>query len=111
MDGAGPVRTFWRIMLPLAKPAILVVALFSLVWTWNDHFLPQMVLRDRKLLTLPLRMENFRWLLPNLVFGNAPLPESVFPAAVVLTVAPLLVLYIFTQRYFTQSIDRTGLVE
>ena len=44
VDGAGSFRTFSRIMLPLAKPAILVVFLFSLVWTWNDSFLPIMVL-------------------------------------------------------------------
>ena len=121
VDGAGPLRAFWQIMLPLAKPAILVVALFSLVWTWNDHFTPFMMLRDPTLYTLPLRVYDFRALLMGQYGflgsgagskGKQPLaPQSVIPAAIVLTVLPLLVIYMFTQRYFTRSIDRTGLVE
>ena len=43
-DGAGPSRTFWQIMLSLTMPAVLVVMLSSLVWTWNDHFLPELIL-------------------------------------------------------------------
>ena len=65
VDGAGPFRIFWQIMLPLAKPAILVVMLFSLVWTWNDNFTPWLVLRDNTLYTLTQRMEIFNSLLNN----------------------------------------------
>ena len=114
VDGAGPVRTFWRIMLPLAKPAILVVLLFSLVWTWNDVFVPGMVLRKLELLTLSQRMLGFnQWLQSQSegMFGEHVLRQNTFMAAVVLTVSPMLLMYIFAQRYFTQSIDRTGLVE
>ena len=119
VDGAGPFRAYWQIMLPLAKPAILVVALFSLVWTWNDHYTPFMMLRDIALYTLPLRLNGFRGMVIAHMGlttgvgsrGEYTMPQSVFPAAVTLAVLPLLVIYVFTQRYFTQSIDRTGLVE
>ena len=114
VDGAGPLRTFGQIMLPLAKPGILVVFLFSLVWTWNDLFVPSMVLRKPELLTLPQRMLAFvEWFLATEqgLFGVYELQENILMAGVTLTVIPMLVVYIFAQRYFTQSVDRTGLVE
>ena len=79
VDGASPFRVFWQIMFSLARPAVLVVMLFSLVWTWND--------------------------------GIGRFEENTFMAAVTLTVLPMLTIYTFTQHYFTQSIDRIGLVE
>ncbi len=112
VDGAGPFRVFWQIMLPLAQPAILVVMLFSLVWTWNDNFTPWLVLRDNTLFTLTQRMEIFNSLLNNFSGSTyTNLEENTFMAAVALTVLPVLLIYLFAQRYFTQSIDRTGLVE
>jgi multiple sugar transport system permease protein len=112
VDGAGPFRIFWQIMLPLAQPAILVVMLFSMVWTWNDNFTPWLVLRDNTLYTLTQRMEIFNSLLNNFSGSTyTNLEENTFMAGVTLTVLPLLLIYLFTQRYFTQSIDRTGLVE
>ncbi len=114
VDGAGPFRTFWQIMLPLAKPALLVVLVFSLTWTWNDSFVPWLVIRDQELMTLPQRLEIFTWLIRS-GLGTVGLPThfepNVFMAATVLAIMPVLVLYIFAQRHFTQSIDRTGLVE
>ena len=113
-DGAGPFRTFWRIMLPLAKPATLVVFLFSFVWTWNDTFIPSIVLRNAELFTLPQRLTAFGTLLSlrsQMVLSDMPIAENTFMAAVALAIAPMLLLYMVAQRYFTQSIDRTGLVE
>ena len=114
VDGAGPFRTFWQIMLPLAKPALMVVLVFSLTWTWNDSFVPWLVIQDQELMTLPQRLEIFTWLIRS-GLGTVGLPThfepNVFMAATVLAITPVLVLYIFAQRHFTQSIDRTGLVE
>ena len=111
VDGAGPLRIFWQIMLPLAKPAILVVFLFSFVWTWNDSLGPIMALRNQDLYTLPQWMFNMTRLLTSSSFTYYYLGENLFMAAVTLTIAPLLLLFLVTQRYFTRSIDRTGLVE
>ena len=111
VDGAGPLRIFWQIMLPLAKPAILVVFLFSFVWTWNDSLGPIIALRSQDLYTLPQWMFNMTRLLTSSSFTYYYLGENLFMAAVTLTIAPLLLLFLVTQRYFTRSIDRTGLVE
>ena len=111
VDGAGPLRIFWQIMLPLAKPAILAVFLFSFVWTWNDSLGPIMALRDQDLYTLPQWMFNMTRLLTSSSFTFYYVGENLFMAAVTLTIAPLLLLFLVTQRYFTRSIDRTGLVE
>ena len=111
VDGAGPLRIFWQIMLPLAKPAVLVVFLFSFVWTWNDSLGPIMALRNQDLYTLPQWMFNMTRLLTSSSFTYYYLGENLFMAAVTLTIAPLLLLFLVTQRYFTRSIDRTGLVE
>src|SRR5262249_6452226 len=56
IDGANPLRTYWQIMLPLARPAILVVLLFSLVWHWNDYFQPSMFFFTQERFTLPMRL-------------------------------------------------------
>ena len=111
VDGAGPLRIFWQIMLPLAKPAILAVFLFSFVWTWNDSLGPIMALRDQDLYTLPQWMFNMTRLLTSSSFTFYYVGENLFMAAVTLTIAPLVLLFLVTQRYFTRSIDRTGLVE
>ena len=111
VDGAGPFRTFWQVMLPLAKPAILVVFLFSMVWTWNDDVVTGMVLRELEMLTLPLRMNQFLERALSAQVAVWFVRETTFMAGLTLTVLPLLLFYIFAQRYFTQSIDRTGLVE
>lgn len=112
VDGAGVFRTFWQVMFPLAKPAVLVVMLFSVVWSWNDFYQPWMVLHDEELFTLPQRMYYFLSLLnPPGQSRHYHFEENMTMAAVTLTVAPMLLLYLFAQRYFTQSIDRTGLVE
>ena len=111
VDGAGPLRIFWQIMLPLAKPAILAVFLFSFVWTWNDSLGPIIALRDQDLYTLPQWMFNMTRLLTSSSFTFYYVGENLFMAAVTLTIAPLVLLFLVTQRYFTRSIDRTGLVE
>ena len=112
VDGAGPFRTFWRIMFPLAKPAVLVVFLFSFVWTWNDAFFANLVIRLKNLMTLTQRLQIFSILL-NDPHGHTTrrLGENIFMAATTLGVLPLLIIFLLAQRYFTQSVDRTGLVE
>lgn len=112
VDGAGPIRVYGQIMLPLAKPAILVGTLFSLVWHWNDFFEPMIFLMSTPKFTLPLRLSIF-WTSLNEVTGgeaNNLINEPLIMAASFLVIAPMLALYLFTQRFFTESIERTGLV-
>ena len=114
IDGAGPFSVYWRIMLPLATPAIIVVFLFSLVWHWNDFFEPTIYLFDQNNFTLPLRLSILSAALLQMLAGQGAgdeFNEAVIMAASFLVVMPPLIIYLFTQRYFVESVDRTGLVE
>ncbi|WP_309119251.1 carbohydrate ABC transporter permease [Paenibacillus sp.] len=109
IDGAGAFRVFSRVMLPLAKPAIFVVAVFSLVWHWNDNFYPRYFANKAEMFTMPWQLEiiNYDYLLKGSVDAN--LNEGMLMAAVILIVAPLFLVYMVGQRYLVEGIERTGL--
>jgi len=116
VDGAGPLKTFFKIMLPGALPAIIIVFLFAFVWQWNDLFYFRLFLRGGGAY-LPSRLMNidyFSWY--EEAFGPAPghidiaYASLVENAGMVLVISPLLVLFISLQRYFIESIERTGIV-
>jgi multiple sugar transport system permease protein len=127
IDGLGGFRIFARIMVPLSRTAVLVVFLFSLVWHWNDHFFPAIFLQPQDA-PLSVRLASM-WtdvrksfvlkgkLVTSSTGTNAYLDaiasrnEGMGMAACMLVIVVPLVLYAFLQRYFTESIERTGLVE
>lgn len=112
LDGASHFKVFTRIALPLAIPSIIIVFLFSLVWYYNETYLSGLFLRGSDLLTLPLRIQqyinNYTSIYPE---GSRAreLMQAVKLAGNMLTILPLLIIYFFTQRYFVESIDRTGI--
>lgn len=118
MDGAGPMKTFWQIMLPLARPAMLIVFLFSFVWHWNDYYEPALFLKNGDFTMLA---QSLQFLQGNLNSAAATgssigggffrLNEAITMAAAFLIIAPPLIVYMFAQRYFVEGIERTGLVE
>ena len=109
MDGAGPLRVFFNIMLPIAQPAIVVVFLFSFVWHWNDSLEPSIYLSHAENFLLPQRLSVVETALTNLQMRGM-WGTGVIMASALLVILPLLVLYLFTQRYFVESIERTGLI-
>lgn len=118
MDGASPFRIFTRIMLPLSRPALLIVFLFSFVWHWNDYFEPSLFLQSGDFTLLSGRLENLQDSLNAsmgtvglLGFGFFDLNEPIKMAGAMLVILPPLILYLFTQRYFVEGIERTGIVE
>lgn len=112
IDGYGPVRTFYRIMVPLAIPAFVTVLLFSIIWYWNDYYSASIYFVDEiKPLTVMLKNLNGTLISSGVVGGSNPLNSRMFiQAGALITIAPLLILYLFTQRFFTESIERTGIV-
>lgn len=110
IDGAGPLRIFLNVMLPLAQPAILVVFLFSFVWHWNDSLEPSIYLSRSELFFLPQRLTIVEAALANVQLRGMWGTGTIM-AATLLVILPLLVLYLFTQRYFVESIERTGLID
>ena len=106
VDGAGHFRIFFSIMLPGATTSLVTVALFSLVWQWNDVFYTNMYNRTFKNLTMQAQMvyTNFTDVLDPVI------GQSRQTIAILLTIAPVVVLFLVMQRFFVNSVERSGLV-
>jgi multiple sugar transport system permease protein len=102
MDGASVFTTFRKIMLPLAGPAIAAVAILTFQGTWNGYFWPLIILQEQDQYTLPLALGQFR-LAGGLANNWPPLM-----AVVVMATLPIVVIYLFFQRYFVEGIAASG---
>lgn len=101
IDGAGYLTIYRKITLPLIKPAIVVVLLFTFVGVWND-FLGQLVyLGKEQVQTVALGLQSLR--------GNLNTPYNLMMAATVILVAPAIVVFLLGQRYFIEGIATTGI--
>ena len=111
LDGCGPLKTFISIMSPNAKPAYITVFLFSLVWYWNDFYVSSAFF-DRNQ-TIALMLGNLSKLLSQMLFNNAdvsPREQIVWlESGCLLAILPVLIMYIFLQKHFTEGIERSGL--
>ena len=101
IDGASEWQVFWRIALPLSKPALATVALFSFVETWKSFLWPLIVTRSMAMRPVEVGIAAFH----GLYFSNWPFQM----AAAVTAVIPILILFLLTQRYFVQGIQLAGL--
>ena len=116
IDGCGTIKTFTHVMLPNIKPAIVTVLVFSIVWYWNDYYLSSMFLMDTQTLSVKLTMLNGMLDITarNVINITSQdlmlLRDGVLACGCLLVMAPLLIMYIFLQRLFTESIERTGIV-
>ncbi|GAA4877843.1 carbohydrate ABC transporter permease [Paenibacillus vulneris] len=113
IDGASVYKIFYKVMMPLAKPAILVVFLFSFIWTWNDFYLPSMYLADIETAPLSMGISRIASALRQQaeVYGPSVTDEAIRMATTFLMIIPPMILYTFTQRWFIEGVERTGLVE
>lgn len=114
IDGCGVFRTFVQIMLPMAVPAFITVLLFSIVWHWTDYYSASTYFtQDLRPLVVMLKNLFSAIKLSGVGVVNEASSHAVrmyLQSGALLTIAPPLILYIFTQKYFTESIERTGLV-
>ncbi|WP_307468969.1 carbohydrate ABC transporter permease [Paenibacillus harenae] len=114
IDGAGIGSTFLRIMLPNATPSIITVLLFSFVWQWNDSFFTTTYLTSSKVMSTQLTSLPYN--LQIMLEGGATTNKDPFfmsmvqDTGILLAILPLVILYLFVQRYFVESIERTGIV-
>lgn len=102
IDGCGPFQTFWRIILPLCTPAIVVAAIFAFLWSWNDFLDPLIYLSNPQLFTIPLGLRLF------LDSSGAVSWGGMFAMSVV-SIVPSLVVFFLAQRHFVEGISTTGL--
>lgn len=114
IDGCSPLRTFITIMLPNTLPAVLTVFLFSVVIYWNDYYTSSVYFHNTK--TLALVLENLDNELKKYLFGSAEVQISQREqivwkeAGCLLSIMPILIVYIFLQKYFTESIELSGII-
>ncbi|GAA3741567.1 carbohydrate ABC transporter permease [Leifsonia bigeumensis] len=101
MDGAGHIRNFFTLVLPLSKPAIATVAVFSFMGSWNNFLWPLIIINSPDLMTLPLGLSSLSsrfvtdW---NLVLAGATI-----------SVLPIVAVFLFAQRYVLQGVAMSGL--
>ncbi len=124
IDGAGVFRTFWNVMLPNARGALITVGLFAFVWAWNDAYyvkIFEVSTADFPLLTMRLinAAEGMYAalfytggldLIGQDVWENPLFLSLISNVAALLMMLPLLIMYMFVQKQFVESIERTGIV-
>ena len=101
VDGAGEFMIFWRIMLPLVRPALIVMAVFTFLWTWHEFFGPLIYLSQQGQYPLSLGLYAFR--------SRRTTEWALTMAGAMLSTFPLVILFFFAQRYFLEGIKMTGL--
>ena len=116
IDGAGYLKSFIKIAVPSAAPAILTVFLFSFVWYWNESYLTELYVQGLSTksiwVNLVVQLKNFDASFNTLATTGdtaTSLNECVRMAATALSILPLLIMYFFLQKHFVESIDRTGI--
>jgi multiple sugar transport system permease protein len=107
IDGASEFGILWRIMLPLSKPALAVVALFSFLGAWNDYLGPLIYLNQRDQYTIALGIENLRRTIAQV--GATELAYPYLMAVSTIVTLPIFVAFFFAQRTFIEGISLTGL--
>lgn len=111
LDGCGPLKTYLKVMVPNAKTSFLTVFLFSIVWYWNDFYVSSSFFTKND--TVALMLKNLDSNLQQQLFdGQSVSVRQIIvwlEAGCVLSITPLLVMYIFLQRYFIEGIERSGI--
>ena len=101
IDGASSWGIYWRIILPLAKPALATVGLFAFIFTWNDFFGPLIYLHSLDRMTFAVGLQLFR--------GQFTTDFAALMAMSTLSLAPIMIIFFFTQKTFIQGIALTGI--
>jgi len=96
IDGASEFRIYWSLILPLCKPILITLAIFTFMGTWNDFLWPLIVMTDDSMYTLPVALTN--------LMGEHTQDTELMMAGSVLTVLPVLLVFMALQRYYIRGI-------
>ena len=100
VDGANEFQTFWKVILPLTRPAVTVVAIFAAVAAWNEFLLPLLYLHDDSKYPLAVGLAFFT--------GEHDVAYNLLMAATTLVIVPIVVLFLIGQRFFTEGVTLGG---
>jgi multiple sugar transport system permease protein len=101
MDGASEFRIYWSLVLPLCRPILITLAIFTFMGTWNDFMWPLIVLTDSSMYTLPVALAN--------LLGEHVQDTELMMAGSVLTVLPVMLLFVALQKYYIAGIMLGGI--
>jgi multiple sugar transport system permease protein len=102
LDGAGPFRVFWHVILPLMRPALVTTTIFTFIWTWNDFFGQLIYLTEAPVFTVPVALNA-------LVDSQSAQGTGTLMAMSVLSLVPILCFFAFAQKHLIRGISTTGL--
>ena len=97
IDGCGPVRTFFNVVLPMLKPTLISVGILELMWVWNDYLLPYLVLDRTKYMTIPIHVQYLKG-----SYGTVDLGSTM--AVIMLSIIPIIVVYMFAQKHIIKGV-------
>lgn len=96
MDGCNRIQTFFKIVLPMLAPTSMTIAILNVLWIWNDYLLPSLILTGEKSFTMPIKMKVFN--------GTYMNNWELLVPAILLTVLPILIVYLFGQRFIIKGL-------
>jgi len=107
IDGAGYLRIFWRILLPLSGPVLATAAVITLIADWNAFIFPYIILNDKLKFTVGIGIKYFQTIASNI--DSMEPRENLLMAASLMMTAPIIVLFFVAQRYFVRGIVMSGI--
>ena len=97
IDGCGPVRTFFMVVLPMLKPTLISVGILELMWVWNDYLLPYLVLDITEYRTIPIHLQYLKG-----SYGTVDLGATM--AIILMAILPIIIVYLFCQKYIIKGV-------
>ena len=97
IDGCGPVRTFFNVVLPMLKPTIISVGILELMWVWNDYLLPYLVLDITEYRTIPIHVQYLKG-----SYGTVDMGATM--AIIMMAILPIIIVYLFCQKYIIKGV-------
>ena len=97
IDGCGPLRTFFNVVLPMLKPTLISVGILELMWVWNDYLLPYLVLDITEYRTIPIHVQYLKG-----SYGTVDLGATM--AIIMLSIVPIIIVYLFCQKHIIKGV-------
>jgi raffinose/stachyose/melibiose transport system permease protein len=97
IDGCGPLKTFFKVVLPMLRPTMISVGILEIMWVWNDYLLPYLVLDRTKYMTIPIHIQYLKG-----SYGSVDLGATM--ALILLSIVPVIVFYLTCQKYIIKGV-------
>ena len=97
IDGCGPLRTFFNVVLPMLKPTLISVGILELMWVWNDYLLPYLVLDRTKYMTISIHVQYLKG-----SYGAVDMGATM--AVIMLSIIPIIIVYLFCQKHIIKGV-------